>query len=65
MALDTGQLNGIWRVKRLMAGACEFSLQPGSVEQDTNDLATLKGDLRWCVLGERGQYNPVYASKKR
>lgn len=53
--------NGIWRVTRLTAGTCEFSLVPGDVVEDTNDVATLTGDVRWCVLGERGQYNPAFA----
>lgn len=57
--------DGIWRIRQLAKGACEFSLTPGSVDDDTFDVATLKGDLRWCVLGERGQYNPVYAAKKK
>lgn len=52
--------DGIWRVRQLAKGACEFSLKPGSVADDTFDVATLTGELRWCVLGERGQYNPVY-----
>lgn len=51
--------DGIWRITRLMEGTCSFSLVPGSVENDTNDIATLDGDLRWCAIGEEGQYNPI------
>ena len=51
--------DGIWRIKRLMAGSCEYKHEDGSIELDTVDKVTLTGDLKWCVLGERGQYNPV------
>jgi hypothetical protein len=51
--------DGIWRIKRLRAGSCEFILEQGDTEQDTPDRAILIGDLTWAVLAERSQYNPV------
>ncbi len=55
--------DGIWRVKRLAAGECELTHSPGSVDLDTNDVAILTGDLRWCVYAVKGQYNPALARK--
>ncbi|MFA7308094.1 MAG: hypothetical protein WC026_15640 [Hyphomicrobium sp.] len=51
--------DGIWRIKMLRAGDCEYFHEQGSVEQDTPDKVTLVGDLQWAVLATRGQYNPV------
>jgi hypothetical protein len=42
---------GIWRVCRLVTGSAKFSKIEGDAEADTFDVATLDGDLRWCVLG--------------
>jgi hypothetical protein len=50
--------DGIWRVKRLAEGACDYSHTPGSVAEDRPDVAVLRGDLRWVVKSERGQYSP-------
>lgn len=55
--------DGIWRVKRLASGTCEFSLKQGVVADDTFDEATLTGDLKWCVYAVRGQYSPAWAKK--
>lgn len=55
--------DGIWRIKRIAEGACVYHHEDGSVDEDTPDKVTLTGELRWCVLGERGQYNPVLARR--
>jgi hypothetical protein len=55
--------DGIWRIKVLAKGTCDFVHVAGSVEDDTPDRMTMKGDLRWCVIGERGQYNPVWGKR--
>lgn len=57
--------DGIWRVRQIAKGACEFALKAGSVEDDTPDVATLTGELRWCVMGQRGQYNPIWGKKAK
>jgi len=71
LALSDGTLleiwyddDGIWRIRSLAKGACQQNFLQGSVEDDTPDKLTLTGDLRWAVLGQRGQYNPVWASKR-
>lgn len=55
--------DGIWRIKRLAEGSCEYEHKAGSVEKDTPDYAILRGELRWAVKSERGQYNPCFARK--
>lgn len=54
--------DGIWRIARLAAGKCEYAHQSGDVVEDTFDVVTLTGDLAWCVLADRGQYNPAFAT---
>lgn len=55
--------DGVWRIARMAKGSCEYAHAPGSEVDDTNDVVTLIGDLRWCVFAERGQYNPALAKK--
>lgn len=57
--------DGIWRIKRLVSGSCDFKHKPGSVENDVPDEATLIGDLRWVVKSERGQYSPHIVKTSR
>jgi hypothetical protein len=71
LALSDGTLleiwydeDGIWRIRTLVKGACEQRFEQGSVADDEPDKLTLIGDLRWCMLGERGQFNPVMARAK-
>lgn len=54
--------DGIWRVKRLVAGTCDYRHQPGDVVEDRPDVATLVGDVRWCVYAARSESNPAMAS---
>ena len=56
--------DGIWRIKRLVAGACEFEHKAGDVEADTMDEAILRGDLRWVVKSERTQDSPHIVRSK-
>jgi len=56
--------DGIWRISKLADGACEYSHKSGSVSEDTPDEAVLRGDLKWCVKSERGQYSPAFAKKR-
>lgn len=57
--------DGIWRIKQLVAGACEFQHKAGSVVDDTPDEAILRGALRWVVKSERGQYSPLIVKRPR
>lgn len=71
LALSDGTLleiwyddDGIWRIRSLAKGACEQRFTQGSVDKDEPDRLELVGNLKWCMLGERGQYNPVFASPR-
>jgi hypothetical protein len=55
--------DGIWRIKRLVAGSCAFEHQAGDVQADTFDIATMRGDIAWVVKSERGQYSPLIVKK--
>jgi hypothetical protein len=55
--------DGIWRIKRLVAGRCDFEHKSGSVKDDTPDEAILRGDLHWVVKSERNQYSPFIVKK--
>ena len=44
--------DGIWRITRLYGGTAEFEKKEGSVEDDTFDVVTLRGEIRWVVLGD-------------
>lgn len=57
--------DGIWRIRRLVAGACEYQHTPGELTSDTADVAVLTGDLRWVVKSERGQYSPCIVKVAR
>lgn len=50
--------DGIWRFTRVASGSAKFEKEDGVVEEDTNDVATLTGDVRWVVFGKE------YAAKK-
>jgi hypothetical protein len=50
--------DGIWRLTRIAAGSARFEKTEGVVEDDTNDVVTLHGDIKWVVFGEE------YAAKK-
>jgi len=39
--------DGIWRINRVREGTATYEHVPGSAEDDTNDVATLIGDLQW------------------
>ncbi len=43
--------HGIWRINRVVSGSAAFSKVEGSEADDTFDVATLDGDLRWVVCG--------------
>lgn len=45
--------DGLWRVTRVAEGSAEFSKKEGSEERNTFDVVTLRGDLRWVVLGTK------------
>lgn len=55
--------DGIWRISRLAVGSCAYEHTPGSVPDDTNDVAILRGELKWCVMAKAGDSNPAYAQK--
>lgn len=44
--------DGIWRLTKLFSGAAKFSKEDGSVEEDTNDVVTLDGEIKWVSFGE-------------
>ena len=55
--------DGIWRFSPLCQGSSEYSKIEGNVEEDTNDIVTLKGDIKWVLFGDaievrfkRGKY---------
>jgi hypothetical protein len=56
--------DGLWRIVRLAEGTCEYAHVPGSVYEDRCDVAILRGELRWVVKSERGQYSPCFARKR-
>jgi len=43
--------DGIWRLTRLASGSAAFEKVEGDVEKDTNDVVTLRGEIKWAVLG--------------
>jgi len=43
--------DGIWRLTRLASGSATFEKVEGDVEKDTNDVVTLRGEIKWAVLG--------------
>jgi hypothetical protein len=51
--------DGIWRITKVVSGSAGFSKVDGVVEDDTNDIVTLHGDIKWVVCGEH------YAVKKK
>lgn len=57
--------DGIWRIKQLIAGISAYTHEAGSIADDTPDKVTLMGDLRWCVLGERGPSNPIFGNVRK
>lgn len=44
--------DGIWRFALLCQGSSEFSKSEGVAEQDTNDVITLTGDIKWVLFGD-------------
>ena len=44
--------DGIWRLKRLVAGSNGYEHKSGDVVEDTMDLVTLTGPLKWVVFGK-------------
>lgn len=42
--------DGIWRLTRIYSGTAAFEKVEGSVEEDTMDIVTLTGDIKWVAL---------------
>ena len=42
--------DGIWRIDHLVTGKANYFKVEGSVEEDTFDVVTLDGDIRWVAL---------------
>ena len=53
--------DGIWRITRIATGAAEFSLVQGNATDDTFDVATLTGDLKWCFHATGGTFTKAKA----
>lgn len=53
--------DGLWRITRLAEGTATFTNVPGNPTDDVCDVATLVGDLRWCIKGT----DRAWAKKKR
>ena len=47
--------DGIWRVNRIITGTAEVSKVDGDVVQDTNDIVTVSGDIRWIIFATDAQ----------
>jgi len=48
----TYDADGIWRVSRVVAGSADYQHEPGDIEADTFDVATLTGCIRWVMHGD-------------
>ena len=51
----TYDYDGIWRITIVELGTSTVVQTHGSVKDDTNDVVTIKGDVRWvvCADGEK------------
>lgn len=45
--------DGLWRFALVSRGTAEYSKEEGCEDEDTNDVVTLKGDIRWVCYGEK------------
>lgn len=44
-------VDGLWRFNPIVRGTAEYLKTEGSVEDDTNDVISLMGDIRWVMFG--------------
>lgn len=44
--------DGIWRLAVVARGSCTLEKQEGSATEDTPDIVTMTGDVRWVVFGK-------------
>jgi hypothetical protein len=45
--------DGLWRFSLVSRGSADYSKVDGCEDEDTNDVVTLKGDIRWVCYGEK------------
>jgi hypothetical protein len=43
--------DGIWRIVPLIYGTAKYSKADGCAADDTHDVVTLEGDIKWVVKG--------------
>lgn len=43
--------DGLWRFDPVVKGSAEYLKTDGSVEEDTNDVIALMGNIRWVMFG--------------
>ena len=43
--------DGIWRFNTVSKGTSEIHKVDGIVDEDTNDVVTLNGDIKWVLFG--------------
>lgn len=44
--------DGIWRLSKVVGGTAELEKIEGDVENDTPDIVTLHGTIRWVAFAE-------------
>ena len=53
----------IWRIDRVRKGFNNFEKVLGDPEEDTNDIATIHGELSWILIGSVRILNKKLSSK--
>ena len=49
--------NAIWRIHRIRKGLNGFQKIEGDVEQDTNDIVSITGEISWVLIGNEKLVN--------
>lgn len=53
LSIQYGVGGGLWRINRLSAGTAEYEkVEATDEDENYSDVVTLRGDLRWVVMGE-------------